>query len=291
MEALPHFAAPQPLTPSSTNASTLVLSQENYYSQLIQIQGGLFNNLCEEGMANPLTVNDAFDSQFNAQQKALDLLNDPIFQQQPTQTNTTSSSSATHVVDPSTSKTSSSLESSSWMEQNASLDDLLFGGEVDEELAEADIDIDIDINEKEKLETICSSPSSSRSSCTPPPTSNSNFSKAVSPSGPKKRGRKPLLDANGQPCAKKQRGTPAKPVDNNPEELEKYLKLRMSNNISAVKSRQKRKAKEVENSERLKELEKENTELRAQLEAGRNECQRLAKLLEQAISKINEKQN
>jgi len=270
METL--FVEPQPLMYSSTNASTLVLSPENHYSQLILTLGGLFNNLCEEGMANPLTVNDpAFDSQFNAQQKALDLLNDPIFQ---SSSSTSISSNVTNVVSSSnqTNEFSKTLESSSWMEQNASLDDLLFG--TNEELPVVE----------EKLETICSS-SRSPSLSPSPSTTNTNtaISSSVVTSGPKKRGRKPLVDANGQPCAKKPRGTPSKPADDNAEEMAKYLRLRESNNLSAVRSRLKRKVREQENSEKLRELERQNTELRAQLEAGRNKYKRLAKLLKKTI--------
>lgn len=231
-------AAQPPLITSLTTVSSQTLSPEREYSLTQWTQGGLFNNYCEEVNINDLLTESGNPFAFNINEKLADFLSD--FENTTTTTTinstsipstTTSTTTTTTIVSNVTTNTISSVSTISssssstqsnldWMEQTMDLSIDILGQDNDIEEFQHDV----------KEESYVSSPSPSPYTMSPTPTptpSNSTSTQVVG----KKRGRKPIVDAiTGQP-AKKVRGTPSKPKDENPHEMEKYLKLRESNNL------------------------------------------------------------
>lgn len=80
-----------------------------------------------------------------------------------------------------------------------------------------------------------------------------------------------------------------RPASNNPDDVERYIKYRNSNNEAACKSRLRRKERERENAERVVVLEAQNVELKNELASLRSECSRLKALLEEHLCKLDQK--
>jgi len=114
----------------------------------------------------------------------------------------------------------------------------------------------------------------------------------------KKRGRSAAAPSMAPPASKKAKtaaktkapATPkphplSRPTSDDPEDIERYVKYRLTNNEAACKSRLKRKEREQQNAVRVEELEDQNVALKKELSSLQGEVAKLKSLLEAHIRK------